>query len=127
MYDKARRNFGFWDSGLFVAENANQGMICRDADCLLGYAGPLDQQGDVQRNAALALCTILEYPRTPFSLFALFLFSKRVSSSLVGHLFAQKMICDRSWGVDDLTLVSTVQPAWTQGYELKLLLFDSDS
>lgn len=76
MYDKARRNFGFWDSGLFVAKNANQGMICRDADCLLGYAGPLDQQGDVQRNAALAPCTILEYPRTPFSLFSLFLFHR---------------------------------------------------
>ena len=76
MYDKARRIFGFLDSGLFVAKNANQGMICRDADCLLGYAGPLDQQGDVQRNAALALCTILEYPRTPFpcSLFAFSLF-----------------------------------------------------
>ena len=98
MYDKARRNFGFLDSGLFVAKNANQGMICRDADCLLGYAGgPLDQQGDVQRNAALALCTILEYPRTPFSLFSLFLFLERLSSSLVGYLFAQKMVCDRSW------------------------------
>ena len=64
----------FWILDLFVAKNANQGMICRDADCLLGYAGPLDQQGDVQRNAALALCTILEYPRTPFSLFPLSLF-----------------------------------------------------